>query len=57
MTERLALKVSGEAKYDNEPALVEVPRELPAGVPTGDVALVELEALDTILSAALVVTW
>lgn len=57
MTERLALKVSGEAKYDNEPALVEVPRELPAGVPTGDVALVELEALDTILSVALVVTW
>lgn len=57
MTERLALKVSGEAKYDHEPALVEVPRELPAGIPTGEVALVELEALDTILSAALVVAW
>lgn len=57
MTERLALKVSGQARYDNEPAQVEVPRELPAGTPTGDVALVELEELDTVLSAALVLSW
>ena len=57
MTDRLALKVSGEARYDHEPALVAVPREDPAGVPTGDVALVALEELDTILSAALVLTW
>jgi hypothetical protein len=53
----LALKVSAQLKLDAEPALLEVPREDPAGVPAGDVVLVELEELDTVLSAALVVSF
>lgn len=57
MTDRLALKVSGQARYDNRPALVAVPREFPAGEPTGESVPVALEELDTRLSAALVVTW
>jgi hypothetical protein len=32
-----------------------VPRELPDGTPAGDTVLVELEELDSVLSAALVV--
>lgn len=57
ISERLALKVSAQLKLDAEPALLEVPREEPAGTPTGDVVLVELEELDTVLSAALVVSF
>ena len=55
MTERLALKVSLQLLYDNEPAFEAVPREFPAGVPAGDTVLVQLDELDTIFSAALVV--
>lgn len=57
MTERLALKVSAQLKLDNQPALAEVPLEQPPGVPTGEVVRVELDDLDTILSAALVVSF
>lgn len=57
MTERLALKVSGQVKFDNQPAFEAVPRELPDGTPAGDTVLVELEEVDTVLSAALVVTF
>jgi putative salt-induced outer membrane protein len=55
MTERLALEVSGQLKYDAQPAFQAVPRELPDGTPAGDTVLVELEELDTVLSVALVV--
>jgi putative salt-induced outer membrane protein len=55
MTERLALKVSGQLKYDAQPAFQAVPRELPDGTPAGDTVLVELEELDTVLSLARVV--
>lgn len=57
MNERLALKVSVQLLYDNEPSFVAVPREFPAGVPTGDVVPVQLDELDTIVSAALVVNF
>lgn len=57
MTERLALKVSGQVKLDNQPAFEAVPRELPDGTPAGDTVLVELEEVDTVLSAALVVNF
>ena len=55
MTERLALKVSGHVRFDNQPAFRAVPRELPDGTPAGDSVLVELEELDSVLSAAVVV--
>jgi putative salt-induced outer membrane protein YdiY len=55
MNERLALKISLRLLYDNEPSFVGVPREFPAGIPAGDVVLVQLDELDTFLSAALVV--
>ena len=57
ISERLALKVSAQLKLDADPAFLEVPREDPAGTPTGDVVLVELDELDTVLSAALVVSF
>ncbi len=55
MTERLALEVSGQVKFDNQPAFEAVPRELPDGTPAGDTVLVELEEVDTVLTASLVV--
>jgi putative salt-induced outer membrane protein YdiY len=57
ISDRLALKVSAHLKLDADPALLEVPREEPEGTPTGDVVLVELDELDTVLSAALVVSF
>lgn len=57
INERLALKVSALLKYDHQPALVAVPRQLPDGTPAGDSVLVPLEELDTVLSAALVLTF
>lgn len=57
MSERLALKVSLQLVYDNEPAFVAVPIEFLNGDPTGESVPVQLEELDTILSAALVVSF
>lgn len=57
ISERLALKVSAQLELDAEPAFLEVPREEPAGTPSGDVVLVELDELDSVLSAALVVSF
>lgn len=57
ISERLALKVSAQLKLDTDPAFLAVPREEPAGTPTGDVVLVELDELDSVLSAALVVSF
>jgi len=51
ISERLALKVSLQLLYDNQPAVEAVPIE-PA---LEDVVLVELEELDSTLKVALVV--
>lgn len=57
MSERLALRVSLEFLFDNEPALVEVPIVSADGLPTGATAAAELDDLDHILSVALVVSF
>jgi putative salt-induced outer membrane protein YdiY len=56
MTERLALKVSLQLLYDNQPALTAVPLHDDEG-PTGAVVLTELEELDSLFTAALVVSF
>lgn len=57
MTERLALKVSAQLKYDHQPAFEPVPLVSPAGEPTGATVPVALDELDSILSAAVVVSF
>lgn len=57
ITEGLALKLSLEALFDNQPSLVALPVRSPAGDPTGDVLQVEVDDLDTLLTVALVVTF
>ena len=57
MTSRLALKVSLQWLYDNRPAFRVVDREFPVGTSTGQTVLVELERLDTIVTASLVVNF
>lgn len=57
INQRLALKVSLQAVYDNEPSLREVDLfDTPGGVKIGTV-LVELDELDTIFTASLVVNF
>jgi putative salt-induced outer membrane protein YdiY len=56
MTERLALKVGLQLLWDHLPALAAVPL-LEDGAPTGTVVLAELDELDTLFTAALVVTF
>lgn len=55
LSERLALKVSLQLLWDNQPALGEIDLEAPDGTPTGDVVTYELDDLDTVLRTALVV--
>ncbi|MEM6793775.1 MAG: DUF481 domain-containing protein [Acidobacteriota bacterium] len=55
ISEILALKVSLDLRFDNLPASVAVPLEDAAGSLTGESVLVELDELDSILKAALVV--
>lgn len=55
VSERLALKVSLQVLYDNQPSLVAVPLQTPAGVPTGTSVRVPLDELDTVFNVALVV--
>ena len=57
MTQRLALKTSLQILFDNEPAFTEVGREFPAGIPAGDSVLVQLEEIDTLFTAAVVVSF
>lgn len=57
MTQRLALKTSLQLLFDNEPAFTAVEREFPAGVPAGDSVLVQLDELDTLFTAAVVVSF
>lgn len=54
MTERLALKVALQLLYDHQPGFVGVPIFRPTGTPTGDVALAELDDLDSIFTVSLV---
>jgi hypothetical protein len=56
MSERLALKVSWQLLWDNQPAFVSVPVTA-QGVPTGDVAFAELDDLDSLATVALVVNF
>lgn len=55
MTERLALKVSLQLEFDNQPALAAVPLFDASGAPTGQTVRAELDELDTQLTIALVV--
>lgn len=55
LSRRLALKVSLQLLFDNQPALGEVPLELPDGMPTGESVTFALDELDTVLRTALVV--
>src|SRR5690606_22147251 len=53
ISDRLALKVALQLLYDAEPAFAAVPVLLD-GVPTGEVARVELDELDSVTTVALV---
>jgi putative salt-induced outer membrane protein YdiY len=55
MSDSLALKLSHELQFDNEPSLIAVPVVTAAGVPIREDLLVEADDLDTTLSLALVV--
>jgi putative salt-induced outer membrane protein YdiY len=57
MTKRLALKAGLRWLYDAQPAFTAVPLQDGTGTPTGELALVELEELDTIFTTSLVVNW
>ncbi len=57
ISQMLALKTSLQLLFDNKPSLVAVPLEFPAGSPTGQTVLTELDELDSILTVALVVTF
>lgn len=55
MSDSLALKLSHEVQFDNQPSLLAVPVVDGAGVPVGEDLLVEADDVDTTLSLALVV--
>ena len=57
MSDHLALKLSLQLLYDNLPALTEVDLVDGSGVPTGTRVLGELDELDTLFTAALVVSF
>ena len=57
MSDSLALKLSHEMQFDNQPSLVAVPVMTPAGEPLGEDLLVEADDVDTTLSLALVVAF
>ena len=57
MTDRLALKLSWQLLYDRQPALVGLPLISPSGIATGDIVPVPLDAIDNLLSFALVATF
>ena len=53
----LAFRTSFQLLYDNLPSLTVVELESPAGVPTGDSVLTELENVDTLFTVTLVVNF
>ena len=57
MTARLAVKVSLQLLYDSQPALETIEITTEKGLPTADFIAVELEKLDSVFNASLVVTF
>lgn len=57
MSDSLALKLSHELRFDNQPSSIAVPVVTPAGEPVGEDLLVEADDMDTTLSVALVVAF
>lgn len=57
MSERLALKLSWQLLYDAEPSFVALPLLGPDGLLTGETVLGQLDELDSVFTAALVVTF
>ena len=57
ITDTLALKLSVQLLFDNEPAFELVEREFPEGVLSGDLVAVELDTLDSVVTIALVVSF
>ena len=57
MTDKVALKLSYQLLYDKMPALQAVPLFDTNGVDTGTTVLAELDDLDTVLTAALVINF
>lgn len=57
MSEHMALKVSLQMLYDNEPSLVGLPLLTPAGFLTGETVPGQLDELDSVLTVALVVSF
>lgn len=54
ISQLLALKSSLQILFDNQPSFVEVPLEFPAGTPTGETVLAELDQVDSVFTVALV---
>lgn len=54
ISEALALRTGVQLLWDNQPSLVGVPLEQPAGTPTGETVFVPLAKLDTQFTVALV---
>ena len=57
MTDRLALKLSLQLLYDNQPSFAAVPLLAPDGAATGTTVLAPVEDLDTFFTTALVVSF
>lgn len=57
LSQPLALKTSVEFMYDNQPALRQVPLQLPSGEPAGQNVVVPLQRLDTVFTLALVISF
>jgi putative salt-induced outer membrane protein YdiY len=57
LTSRLALKTTLQLLADNDPPLIRIPLQEPAGTDTGETVRVPLRKLDRMLSVALVVTF
>jgi hypothetical protein len=57
LNKRLALKVSLQFLYDNQPSFEELPLFDTAGVDTGTAVLAELDELDTVFTSSLVMSF
>ena len=57
MTDGLAIKLSHELQFDNQPSLIAVPIVSPDGVGVGEELVIEADDLDSTLSLALVVAF
>jgi len=57
MNKRLALKVSLQWLYDNQPSFVDIALENPPGTFTGQTVAIELDELDTIFTSSLIINF